>query len=174
MTRDPRLTAAFALALAGCAAPAPIRTLAAPAPGNPSPVVSAALPRPAAPPPTSLYREPRVGVVYLRAYQDAQGRLVGPQWICQVTDPGGWDLEAVERLNGAPPTAGLAPALPAREPPPAESPLLDARMAGKIALTGLMTAGDRAEAEAMAARRGTGWSPLFDPQAGWLLVPPRN
>ncbi|HEX3731177.1 MAG TPA: hypothetical protein VHV47_15300, partial [Opitutaceae bacterium] len=94
-------------------------------------------------------RNPRIGKVLLRAHQDAAGRLLGPQVMYQVVDPGGWNLEALD-----------GPAAP--EGPPATG----------IVLTGRMGPGERAEAEAEAARRGPAWTAIFDPQAGWLLLPP--
>jgi len=66
----------------------------------------AAAPPPAAPPPalaasTPVYRNPTIGVVYLRAHQDVEGRLLGPQVMYQVVDPGGWNLEALDGGHGS-------------------------------------------------------------------------
>jgi len=99
--------------------------------------------------PAAVYRNPRIGKVLLRAHQDAEGRLLGPQVMYQVVEPGGWNLEALD-----------APAAPVGQP------------AGGIVLTGRMDPGERAAAAAQAAQRGAGWTALFDPQAGWLLLPP--
>jgi hypothetical protein len=136
------------------------------------------LPQPA---PEPVYRNPKIGVVHLRAHEDAQGRLLGPQVMYQVVDPGGWNLEAVERGGGiiAPANREAAPnavspyAPQAREtiPPPADSPLLDPDQAGRIGITGLMSLGDKTAAEAMAAREGGDRIAIFDDQAGWLLIP---
>lgn len=128
-----------------------------------------------------LYRNPRIGVVYLGAHQDAAGRLLGPQVMYQVIDPGGWNLSAIEQGNAYIPAANIDGAanaagpllIPMRDAPedPATTPLLDAKAAAGITITGLMNAGDRAEAEAMAKRAGGALVAVFDRQAGWLLVP---
>lgn len=44
-----------------------------------------------------VYRPPKIARIYLRAHVDANGRLVGPQVIYQVIEPGGWNLDALER-----------------------------------------------------------------------------
>jgi hypothetical protein len=129
-----------------------------------------------------LYRNPKIGVVYLGAHQDAAGRLLGPQVMYQVIDPGGWNLSAIEQGDAYIPAANLEGAANAAGPPlipvrdaPADSettPLLDAKAAAGITITGLMDEGDRAEAEAMAKRAGGALVAVFDRQAGWLLVPP--
>ena len=36
-------------------------------------------------------------MVYLRAYQDAAGRLFGPQVMYQVIEPGSWNVDAIEQ-----------------------------------------------------------------------------
>jgi len=133
-------------------------------------------------PPQPVYRNPKIGVVYLRAYEDAQGRLLGPQIMYQVTDPGGWNIDAVQNGSGyipavnveAPPGTASAHAAPAREvkAPPLERPLLDPEEAARIVMTGLMRPEDRAQAEAMARAAGAGFVAVFDSEAGWLVVPP--
>jgi hypothetical protein len=135
-------------------------------------------------PPESIYRNPRIGVVYLRAHQDAAGRLLGPQIMYQVVEPGGWNLQALESGDGYVPAANLeAPAntgsplvVPAAQVPssPADAPLLDPEAASRITITGLMDPGDRPEAEAMAGRAGRACAAVYDRQAGWLLVPVRE
>jgi hypothetical protein len=102
----------------------------------------------------------------------------------QVTDPGGWNLEAVEKGEGyipsvnleVPPNAGSPYVVPARAIPPlpADSPLLDPAAAAEITLTGLMTLGEKDQAEAMARQAGDGRTAIFDREAGWLLLPPRR
>ena len=140
----------------GCAAPpAPVPALPPPAIPAPPPPPSPPLPEP----PPEVYRNPRIGRVLLRAHQDAQGRLLGPQVMYQVVDPGGWNLAALDPA-GAPEPVAAAQAPPAS--PPAEG----------IVVTGRMRPEERADAEAQAARKGAGWTALFDPQAGWLLLPP--
>lgn len=127
--------------------------------------------------PESVYRNPKIGVVYLRAYQDAAGRLFGPQVMYQITEAGGWNLDAVENdrtLADASfeiPARSLAIA-PARGAPerPADSPLLDPAKAAQITLTGLMRQEDQEQAEAMALQAGDRVA-MFDAEAGWLLMP---
>jgi len=133
-------------------------------------------------PPEPVYRNPKIGVVYLRAYEDAQGRLLGPQIMYQVTDPGGWNIDAVQNGNGyipavnveVPPGTASAYAAPAREmkAPPLDRPLLDPEAAARIVMTGLMRLEDRPQAEAMARQAGAGFSAVFDSEGGWLVVPP--
>lgn len=128
-----------------------------------------------------IYRSPKIGAIYLAAHQDAAGRLLGPQVMYQVVDPGGWNVSAVDRGAGfippenleIPPGAGSALLVPAREVPPLAptSPLFDAETAARVTITGLMKAGDRPEAEAMALKAGPGMTAIFDDQAGWLLIP---
>lgn len=145
------------------------------------------------PAPPQVYREPTIGVVYLRAHEDAQGRLLGPQVMYQIVDPGGWNVGALDpgpsaaaapRADGSlrafpPDPAALVPARnaeqattlgPIPQPPPSASPLLDPAAAAKTVITGLMRPGDRAQAEALAAQR-PGTSALYDAEVGWLLVP---
>jgi len=162
---------ALAVAGGGCSVPPvppPANSATPLAEVAPSPP---AAPRPVAPTSTPVYRNPTIGVVYLRAHQDAEGRLLGPQIIYQVVDPGGWNLEAVESGHGSvsasnrelPPENASLPGDP--------SPLDPARAVG-ITITGLVRRQDRPEAEAMAMRIGGGNEAVFDTQAGWLLVPP--
>lgn len=173
------------LVLSGCAAlstpasPSPAAHVPVSATTSPSaptemPVVA---PPPAPTAPESVYRNPKIGVVYLRAYQDATGRLFGPQVMYQITEPGGWNLAAVE--NDRPiadasfefPARSLA-IVPAQGAPerPANSPLLDPAKAAQITLTGLMRPEDQAQAEAMARQAGDRVA-MFDTEAGWLLMP---
>ena len=117
----------------------------------------------------------------LRAYQDAEGRLFGPQVMYEVTDPGGWNLEALENGTGFVPAANLgvppsvepAGTAPAREAPPLprDAPLLDPDRAARITITGLMREEDRPRAETLARQAGEGTAAVFDPSAGWLLIP---
>jgi hypothetical protein len=86
-------TAALLL-LGGCASPRPI--VLAPLPG-PVAVPPAALPAAAESDRPAVYRNPKIGKVYLRAHEDANGRLVGPQIIYQIVEPGGWNVAALEQ-----------------------------------------------------------------------------
>ena len=43
-----------------------------------------------------LDRVGRIGLKNFGAYQDAAGRLFGPQVMYQIAEPGGWNLDAVE------------------------------------------------------------------------------
>jgi len=110
-------------------------------------------------------------MVYLRAHQDAEGRLLGPQVIYQIVEPGGWNVEALDAPARPPPP--LSPS-PAAAPPPAEAPslLLDPAKAARITVTGLMQREDRPQAEAQAQAAGGGRTAVYDAEAGWLIVPP--
>jgi len=82
------------LNLVGCAS-AP-RTVALP----PPPIVLT--PVPTLPPeaeqgPGAVYHNPRIGKIYLRAHEDANGRLLGPQVIYQIVEPGGWNVAALDQ-----------------------------------------------------------------------------
>jgi hypothetical protein len=113
-------------------------------------------------PPQPIYRNPTIGVIYLRAHQDEQGRLLGPQVMYEVTDPGGWNVDAVDQGKGYIPAAN-------REMP-ADSPLLDADQAAHITITGLMDPADKGKAAEIASREGAGRVAVFDEQAGWLIL----
>ncbi len=177
------LCAAIALTdLSGCATFAPSSTAAAaknvPVSATMSPATTET-PATVTPPtePDSVYRNPKVGVVYLRAYQDAAGRLFGPQVMYQVTEPGAWNLDALDRssriadtnIESSPRSVVIAPARDAPEIPK-NSPLLDADKAAQIVLTGLMRQEDQTQAEAMARQAGDRIA-MFDTEAGWLLMP---
>jgi hypothetical protein len=91
---------AAAFGWAGCAS-APRAATAPAAPIIPAPV-------PPAPPEAvqgdgAIYRNPRIGKIYLRAHEDANGRLLGPQVIYQIVEPGGWNVAALD--HGEPGTA---------------------------------------------------------------------
>jgi len=174
-------------AAAGCVAPPPPAAVpAAPPPAPPAapappPLAPAAvLPNPTAP----VYRNPKIAMVYLRAHQDAAGRLLGPQVMYQVADPGGWNVEAVDQGRAyipavnleIPPGQGSPYVVPAREvpPAPARAALLDPAQAGQITFTGLMRREDQARAEALARDAGSGRTAAFDPEAGWILLPGKS
>ena len=108
--------------------------------------------------PEAVYRNPKIGLVYLRAHQDVEGRLLGPQIMYQIVDPGGWNTEAVEQGRGYIPAANQEGAPRAgmgrRWPRPESSrrwrissPLLDPAAATDIVITGLMRPEDKPEAE---------------------------
>jgi hypothetical protein len=179
------LAIAGALGTSGCRS-AP--RLTAP-PANPPALLPGPPPIPAGstgpmipPAPEAVYRNPKIGVIYLRAHQDADGKLLGPQVMYQVVDPGGWNIAAVEQGGGyipvvnleAPPGPGSPHAAPARAVPTLadSSPLLDPPAAAEIVITGLMRLADEPEADELARRRGPGVSAQYDEQAGWLLLPP--
>jgi len=173
------------LVLAGCSSVRPIpktptaEGVAQGAPAAPLPLSSAE--PPSAPAPEPIYRNPKIGMVFLRAYQDAEGRLFGPQVMYQVTDPGSWNVEAVEQGKGyisaanieVPPNVGSPYVVPEREvpPPPPDSPLLDPAVAAKTLITGLEHPEDKRSAESLAARSGDACVAVYDDQLGWLLVP---
>jgi hypothetical protein len=130
-----------------------------------------------------VYRNPKIAMVYLRAHQAAAGRLFGPQIMYQVTDPGSWNVDAVEQGKGyisaanleVPPSVGSPYVVPAREVPPLppESPLLDLATVAKTTITGLGRPEDKPQAEALARQAGSGCTAVYDDQVGWLLVPRR-
>jgi hypothetical protein len=134
------------------------------------------------PVPEAVYRNPKIGLVYLRAHQDVEGRLLGPQVMYQIVDPGGWNTEAVEEGRGfipvanqeVPPGPGLPSAVPARVVPSLadSSPLLDPVAAADIVITGLLRLEDKPAAEELARKQGPGARAQYDEQAGWLLLPP--
>jgi hypothetical protein len=157
-----RLPAAAVLAAlpwlaAGCRAP-PAPPALPPAP-RAAEAQAPAHPVPEAPP---LYRPPRIGEVLLRAHVDVEGRLLGPQVMYEVVDPGGWNLGALDAVPAPGAEAAAAPPDPA---------LLDPDAAAGIVLTGLMRPEDGPAAEALAARQGPDWRAAYDAQAGWLLRP---
>lgn len=164
-----------ALALAACAR--------GPKPVPPPPVVAIA-PAPSLPIAPeggnpAVYRNPRIATVYLRAHVDAQGRLLGPQVMYEVADPGGWNVAALD--SDAPVTMSAPGARPMTSSVRAEapvakaeaapaSPLVNPALAARVRFTGLMAESDRTAAETEAARSGA--QAMFDPEAGWLLVEP--
>jgi hypothetical protein len=101
----------------------------------------------------------------------------------QVTDPGSWNVEAVEQGKGyiaaanleVPPNVGSPYVVPAREIPPVppDSPLLDPPVAAKTRITGLGRPEDKPRAESLARQAGDGCTAVYDDQLGWLLVPRR-
>jgi hypothetical protein len=129
-----------------------------------------------------VYQNPKIGEVRLRAHQDSDGRLYGPQTVYQVTEPGGWNLDAVDQGKAfipaanidVPPNMGSPYVVPAKDVPPlpADTPLIDTVQASEIILTGLMRHEDKDQAEAMARKAGGGRMAVFDEQAGWVLMPP--
>jgi hypothetical protein len=175
-----------ALLAAGCAS---VRRREAPPPALapailPAAASVAAVPAPPMAPaaPEAVYRNPKIAMVTLRAHQDAGGRLLGPQVMYQVVDPGGWNIEAVEQGRGyipsvnleVPPGQGSPYQAPARGlvPLPADSPLLAPEAAAEIVITGLMRLDEQPQAEGLARGQVPGTKAVFDEQAGWLLLPP--
>ena len=179
------LAGAVACLWIGCAAPAPRHPRPGPPPEIPGPPPAPELPPAAAPPPPAaaepVYRNPKIAMITLRAYQDAQGRLFGPQVMYQVTDPGAWNVEAVEQGKSyiaaanleVPPQVGSPYVVPAREvsPGPPESPLLDVAVAAKTIITGLTRPEDKPQADLLARQAGGAPAAVFDDQLGWLLIP---
>ncbi len=123
----------------------------------------------------TVYRNPTIGVVHLRSYQDADGRLFGPQVMYQIVEPGGWNVEAAESKSPLrakkeirSPTLSTSQAKTENISVP-DRPLLDPSQADDIVLTGLMRESDRPQAEAM-ARNADDRSAVFDRDAGWFLL----
>jgi hypothetical protein len=181
------LAMAGALATSGCkSAPRLPGPNAIPPPILPGPPPNPPGPAGLTIPPTSeaIYRNPKIGLVYLRAHQDADGRLLGPQVMYQVIEPGGWNVAAVEQGGGyipamnleVPLSQGSPSAAPARtiQPLADSNPLLDPAAAAEITITGLMRLADQPEAEGLARREGVGVRAEYDAQAGWLLLPPNR
>lgn len=83
-----------ALGLGGCAHPLPVVLAPLPVPAVVAPPL---LPAPTVSDRQPVYRNPRIGKIYLRAHEDANGRLVGPQVIYQIVEPGGWNAAALEQ-----------------------------------------------------------------------------
>lgn len=141
---------------------------AAPAPPVPPPEpIVQPRPVPSTAPAPSVYRNPKIAAVYLRAHVDAAGRLLGPQVMYQIAEPGQWNVDALD------------PDRAASEPPPEtvhrgepDSPLLDPDRAARIRFTGLMSPSDAVAAALRAKAAGPGTQAVFDVQAGWLLIPP--
>lgn len=163
------------LAFAGCRTAAPNSFSVEP---PPVPTLSPSAPaRPTSVPPVeaAVYRNPTIGVVQLRSYQDADGRLFGPQVMYQIVEPGGWNVEAAEGKSSLvakkeiPSPTLSSPALMAENFSVADRPLLDPAQADDIVLTGLMRESDRPQAEAMARNTGDR-SAIFDRDAGWFLL----
>ena len=163
------------LAFAGCRTSVPSALSVEP---PPVPTLAPSVPaRPTSVPPVeaTVYRNPTIGVVQLRSYQDADGRLFGPQIMYQIVEPGGWNVDAVESKssrgakNEIPSRNPSTPSLMAENLSVADRPLLDPAKADDIVLTGLMRESDRPQAEAMARNTGDR-SALFDRDAGWFLL----
>ena len=161
------------LAFAGCRTVAPIAL-----PVEPPPTLSPPTPtRPTSPSTVeaAVYRNPTIGVVQLRSYQDADGRLFGPQVMYQIVEPGGWNVEAAESKsslgakNEIPSPTPASPPLKAENSSAPDRPLLDPAQADYIVLTGLMRDSDRPQAEEMARNSGDR-SAIFDRDAGWFLL----
>jgi len=156
------------------AEPPPVSAMVVPIPPPPAVPMAPAVPEP-------VYLNPKIGMVTLRAHQDAEGRLLGPQVMYQVVDPGRWNIDAVEQGRGyipsvnleVPPNQGSPYVVPARgiAPLASSSALLDPTAAGQIVITGLMRPEDKPEAEGLARRQGAGTTAVYDEQAGWLLLP---
>ena len=153
------LLAVLLAAPVGCSAPArppEPATLAVPSAEARQPP---AAPIQAAPEP--VYRNPRIAVVYLRAHQDEQGRLLGPQLMYQVTEPGGWNVDAIDQGRA------YIPSVNSEAPAIREAPDPGSTVSGCV-ITGLMKPADRDRAEVMA--RHAGGTAYFDDQAGWVIL----
>jgi hypothetical protein len=85
----------------------------------------------------------------------------------QVTEPGGWNLEAIDQGRAYIPSVNSeAPDMGRRDSP--ESGVA----ARGCTITGLMTPADKDKAETMA--RKTGGTAFFDDQAGWVVLKGEN
>lgn len=163
------------LAVAGCRTSTPNLL---PAASQPVPILApSSLAAPVSVPAgeATVYRNPTIGVVHLRSYLDAEGRLFGPQVMYQIVEPGGWNVEAAESKSPLrakneirSPTLSNSPLKPETISAP-DRPLLDPTQIGDIVLIGLMRESDRPQAEAMARKAGDR-DAIFDRDAGWFLL----
>ena len=87
--------------------------------------------------------------------------MLGPQVMYEVTDPGGWNVDALDQGRGY---------IPAANQPAPVGAGADADRGTHITITGLMDPADQTQAQALARREGDGRTAVFDPQAGWLIL----
>jgi hypothetical protein len=123
-----------------------------------------------------VYRNPTIAVVTLRSHIDEQGRLLGPQVMYQITDPGGWNIDSIEQDGTKMPLVGDVLSLAALKQSPNNpstklEPLLDISQRSKVIITGLMDPRERSKAEAFRRETKSDSDLIYDPSAGWLLLP---
>lgn len=129
-----------------------------------------------------VYVPPKIVKTVLAPYQDEKGRLFGPQVMYQEVQPGHMNVAALQNPDLAyippdnlvvPPGMGNPVSAPAMQHAAVEAPRLpvDYIDPRDILTTGLLSrAENRAEAERLA--KAAGRRAVFDPDIGWILVPP--
>jgi len=143
-------------------------------------------PKPIANPPATsgmaVYTGPKIIRTELAPYEDEKGRLFGPQVMYQKVEEGRFNAAALQNPELAyipqenlvvPPGMGnpasvVAMQRVAEEAPRMPTDYIDPR---DVMVTGLLGKdANRAEADRMA--QAAGRRPVFDPDIGWILVPP--
>jgi len=122
-------------------------------------------------PETPVYRNPTVAVVELRSHIDEQGRLLGPQLMYQIVDPGGWNIDQVDKYGGR-----LGDETKSMNQNPLKSTELEAILPqnklNEVIFTEVMQYSDKPQAELIRLRNQPSFSLIYDSKAGWLLIPP--
>jgi hypothetical protein len=130
----------------------------------------------------AVYTPPKIARTELAAYEDEKGRLFGPQVMYEKVEEGRFNAAALqnpelayipqENLVVPPgmgnPASAVAMQRVAEEAPRMPTDYIDPR---DVLVTGLLGKdANRAEADRMATAAGR--RPVFDPDIGWILVPP--
>ena len=102
--------------------------------------------------------------------------MLGPQVMYQITDPGGWNIDSIEQDGTKMPLFGDVLSLAALKQSPNNpstklEPLLDISQRSKVIITGLMDPMERSKAEAFRRETKSDSDLIYDPSAGWLLLP---
>jgi len=119
-----------------------------------------------------IYRNPTIAVVELRSHIDEQGRLLGPQLMYQVIDPGGWNLDQVDKQGGRL-REMLVPSNPSPQKAADLGPILSQNILKEVIFTGIMQYSEKSLADAIRLSHNATFGLLYDTKAGWLLIPPR-
>jgi hypothetical protein len=120
--------------------------------------------------PISVYRNPTIEVVTLRSHIDELGRLLGPQIMYQITDPGGWNLDAIEQ-SGAVISTSRAQQNKLNTLDSNQLQLIDAGHIEQVVITGYMDPKDRDKAEILRGSTHADFGIIYDAETGWLLLP---
>jgi len=120
----------------------------------------------------SVYRNPTIAVVELRSHIDEQGRLLGPQLMYQVIDPGGWNLDQVDKQGGRL-RDSLRPSYKNPQIATDLEPILPENILKEVIFTGIMQYSEKSLADAIRLSHNATFGLLYDTKAGWLLIPPR-
>jgi hypothetical protein len=119
-----------------------------------------------------VYRNPTIAVVELRSHIDEQGRLLGPQLMYQVTDPGGWNLEVVDKQGGRIINSSAIKASQQQASNEGIETILPKNMLSAVIFTGCMQYDEKPQADIFRLAHDPTFSLIYDPKAGWLLIPP--